>query len=178
MRYSMMLVASRFAAILLATTFVAAGAAKLIRYSRWRSALDEYRLPRALTGSIAVGVPVAELGVAVLLVSVSQAVEAAASLALLALFSAAIARVAAVRGRRVPCGCFGGDRSRDYRLLLARNATLCIACAAILIAGTDGSLIDSVSGSDVLPLSLVTAGVAGIVVLATQMVGSLRGDTH
>ena len=174
MRYSMMLVASLFAAILLATTFVAAGAAKLIRYSRWRSALDEYRLPRVLTGAIAVGVPVAELGVVVLLVSLSLTIGAAAALALLALFSAAIARMAAIRGRRVPCGCFGGDRSRDYRLLLGRNAVLCIACAAILLAGTEGSLVDSVSGSDLLPLALVTAGAGVIVLLATQLAGSLR----
>ena len=178
MRYSMMLVASRFAAILLVTTFVAAGAAKLIRYPRWRSALDEYRLPRGITGSIAVGVPAAELGVAVLLVSLSLTVGAAASLALLALFSAAIARVAVIRGRRVPCGCFGGNRSRDYRLLLGRNALLCIACAVILFAGTEGSLADSVSGSDLLPLTLVSAGVTVIVLLATQLAGSLRGGTR
>jgi hypothetical protein len=175
MRYSMMLVASRIAAILLVTTFVAAGAAKLIRYSNWRSALDEYRLPQALAGSIAVGVPLAELGVVALLVSLSLAAGAAASLALLALFSAAIARVATVRGRRVPCGCFGGDRSRDYRLLLARNAALCLACAVILLGGIEGSLVDSVSGSDLLPVALVTAGVAVIVALAMQMTGSLRG---
>lgn len=178
MRYSMMLVASRFAAILLATTFVAAGAAKLIRYPRWRSALDEYRLPSVLTGSIAVGVPAAELGVVVLLVSLSLTVGAAASLALLALFSAAIARVAAIRGRRVPCGCFGGDMSRDYRLLLGRNALLSTAGAVILFAGSEGSLVDSVSGSDLLPLALVTAGVAVIVLLATQLAGSLRGGAR
>ena len=178
MRYSMMLVASRIAAILIATTFVAAGAAKLIRYPRWRSALDEYRFPGALAGWIAVGVPTAELGAVVLLVWVSQAVGAAVSLALLALFSAAIARVAVVRGSRVPCGCFGGDESQDYRLLLGRNAFLCIACAAILLGGPEGSLVESMSGSDVLPLALATAGIAGIVVLATQMAGSLRGDTR
>lgn len=178
MRYSMMLAASRFAAILLATTFVAAGAAKLIRYPRWRSALDEYRLPRVLARSIALGVPIAELGVVILLVSLSLTVGAAASLALLALFSAAIVRVAVIRGRRVPCGCFGGDRSRDYRLLLGRNALLCIASAAILLAGTEGSLADSVSGSDLLPFAFVTAGAGVIVLLATQLAGSLRGGTR
>ena len=175
MRYSMMLAASRIAAILLATTFVAAGAAKLFRYPRWRSALDEYRLPGRLTGWIAAGVPAAELVVAAILVMLSQTVGAAAALVLLALFSAAIARVAVVRGRRVPCGCFGGDRARDYRMLLGRNALLCVAAAIMLLRGNKSSLVASISSADVVPIVLVTAGVGLIVVLASQMSGSLRG---
>lgn len=175
MRYSMMLVASRIAAILLITTFVAAGAAKLFRYSRWRSALDEYRLPGRVAGGIAVGVPVAELVVATALVLLPRQIGAAASLVLLALFSAAIVRVAVVRGRRVPCGCFGGDRARDYRMLLGRNALLCAAAAIVLFEGDEGALVSSISASDVLPMALVTAGVGLVVLLASQMSGSLRG---
>ena len=178
MRYSMMLVASRIAAILLVTTFVAAGAAKLFRYPRWRSTLEEYRFPGHVTGWISVGVPVAELGVAAALVAMSQPVGAAASLVLLALFSAAIARVAVARGRRVPCGCFGGDRTRDYRLLLGRNALLSVAAAVVLMQGADGGLVSSILGPDVLPALLVTAGIGLIVVLASQISGSFRGGSR
>ena len=40
-------------------------------------------------------------------------------------FSAAIVRARVRDGRdAVACGCFGGSRARDYRLLLARNAAL------------------------------------------------------
>ena len=175
MRYSMMLVASRIAAILLATTFVAAGAATLLRYGRWRSALDEYNLPREVSRSIAAGVPVAELVVAGVLIALSQRIGAATSLVLLALFSAAIARVAVIRGRRVPCGCFGGDRSRDYRLLLARTGVLCAAAGVVLAAGAEGPIVDSVRAADLVPMSLVIAGIALMVWLGAQMSGSLRG---
>ena len=175
MRYSMMLVASRIAAILLVTTFVAAGAAKLSRYSRWRSTVEEYRFSGRVAGWISVGVPAAELAVAVALVALSRPVGAAASLVLLALFSAAIARVAVLRGSRVPCGCFGGDRTRDYRLLLGRNALLSVAASIVLMQGADGGLIGSISGADVLPVFLVTVGIGLIAFLASQMSGSLRG---
>lgn len=175
MRYSMMLVASRIAAILLVTTFVVAGAAKLFRYPRWRSTLEEYQLPVRVIGLISFGVPVAELSVATALIALSQSVGAAASLGLLALFSAAIARVAVVRGGRIPCGCFGGDRTRDYRLMLGRNALLSVAAAVVLLQGTEGGLVSSISGADILPVLLVTAGIGIVVLLASQMAGSLRG---
>lgn len=170
----MMLVASRIAAILLATTFVAAGAAKLVGYRRWRSALDAYELPREVAGPIAAAIPVAELAVAALIIAASQRVGAATSLALLALFSAAIARVAVTRGRRVPCGCFGGDRSRDYRLLLARNGVLCGAAALVLIADQDGAIVGTVGPADLVPLTLVVAGIALVLWLAAEVSGSLR----
>ena len=175
MRSSMVLVLSRIAAILLVVTFVAAGVAKLIRYPRWRDALNEYELPPTVAAVIATGVPVAELAVAGVMLMLSQQVGAAVSLALLALFSAAIARVAVIKGRRVPCGCFGGNKSRDFRLLLARNAVLCAAAAVLLFADSDASLVASVDGSDVVPALLVAAGVAVVAWLATQMATSLRG---
>jgi len=174
----MMLVASRIAAILLATTFVAAGAAKLIRYPRWRSALEGYRLAAAPRGAIAMGVPIVEVAVALSLVFLSQAVGAALALVLLALFSAAIARAASRGGRRVPCGCFGGAGSRDYRLLLARNAVLSAAAAVVLLEGSDRPLSASISGSDVVPVVLVTAGVGLIAIVVAQTVASLRGPAR
>jgi hypothetical protein len=58
----------------------------------------------------------------------------AIALVLLAAFSAAIVRSRIRGGRRIACGCFGGARSRDYRLLLARNVLLASAAAVAVRA--------------------------------------------
>jgi hypothetical protein len=58
----------------------------------------------------------------------------AIALVLLVAFSAAIVRTRIRGGRRVACGCFGGARSRDYRVLLARNVLLASVAAVAVQA--------------------------------------------
>jgi hypothetical protein len=77
-------------------------------------------------------VPLAELAAAALLVAAPKA-GAAASLALLALFSAVVVRELAA-GRRFECGCFGGAGGRRVGpSTLARNAVLAAAAVLVLV---------------------------------------------
>ena len=178
MRYSMMLIASRIAAILLIITFTAAGAAKLIRHSGWRSALAGYGFPTGWTTPISVAVPLVELTVVSIFLFVSRSLGSALSLVLLSLFSAAIARVGTTRGGRVPCGCFGADRSRDFRWLLARNGVLAVAAAVVLVADVESPFVDELAAAEAAPLLLVIAGISMIAGLLSQMAGPLRGRTR
>lgn len=178
MRYSMMLIASRIAAILLVTTFAAAGAAKLIRHSGWRSALAGYGLPAAWTTPISFLVPLVELAVVSVFLFASRSLGSALSLVLLSSFSAAIARAGMARGGRVPCGCFGTDKSRDYRWLLARNGVLAAAAAIVLVADVESAFVDELATAELAPLLLVIAGIASITALAAQLAGPLRGRTR
>jgi hypothetical protein len=98
--------------------------------------------------------------------------------ALLIAFSVAIVVARVRRGRQLACGCFGGVTTRDYRVLLARNALLGIAAGAAWVAGTDRVNLGSLSmprGDELLPAALVIAGL----VLSTWAVASairlLRG---
>lgn len=178
MRYSMMLIASRIAAILLVTTFTAAGAAKLIRHSGWRSALAGYGLPASWATPISFIVPFVELAVVAVFLFVSRSLGSVLSLVLLFSFSAAIARAGTTRGGRVPCGCFGSDRSRDYRWLLVRNGALALAAAVVLVADDGSPFVDELATAELVPLLFVTAGISLIAALASQMAGPLRGRTR
>jgi hypothetical protein len=79
----------------------------------------------------AVAVPVAEAAVPLAVIMGSPATASAGALACLTLFSAAIVRTRLRSGTpAIACGCFGGSRSRDYRLVLVRNAALAVLAAA------------------------------------------------
>jgi hypothetical protein len=77
-------------------------------------------------------------------------------------FSFAIVRARARLGDRLPCACFGRERSRDYRLLLLRNAGLAMV-AGMVAAGApvvDVSAIRAPEGSEWLPATLSLTGAA------------------
>jgi hypothetical protein len=153
----------RLAAVLLALLFAWAAAAKIIRFSAWRSALHGYKLPRPVQVLAVVGVPLLEAGV-VALVLVDELLPAGAlSLAAISAFSLVILRRRAVEGDRLPCGCFGRTTTRDYRALLARNFLIAILAAAILLGGEGVSLFDGLGApgpGDVLPITLALAGIS------------------
>jgi hypothetical protein len=117
----------------LALVWAAAAAHKLRDLHAFRVALGDYQLvPWALTGAAAPALVAAELAAAVLLLSpAARPWGFAASAALLALYSAAIA-VNLLRGRRdIDCGCFGPALHAGLGGgLLARNAALLAAAAA------------------------------------------------
>src|SRR5918992_2481483 len=101
--------AGSFAAEVLAGVFAWAALAKAVRFRRWRSSLDAYRLP--LPGVLAAAVPAAEAAITALVLLGRTRVAAVAGLVLLAGFSIAVPRAPRLVGDRIPCGCFGG-RSR------------------------------------------------------------------
>ncbi|MEX2202473.1 MAG: MauE/DoxX family redox-associated membrane protein [Actinomycetota bacterium] len=168
--------AGRVAAAALSIAFGSAAVAKIAGRRRWARALASYRLG-PLEGTALVGVPVAELTLAALpflgLVSTAGVV----SLVALSVFSAAIV-VGRVRvGRRLDCGCFGASRSRDYRLLLARNGALAVVAVVAWREGVDswiGGTLAAPSGSDLLPATIVAIGVALAMWVAVQTVVTVR----
>lgn len=122
---------------LLAAVFTAAAAAKLADRRALRETLVDFGLPRSVAG-VAILVPAAELAVAVLLLPASTARPGAlAGLALLALFTAAVA-VQLARGHRPACNCFGATHARPIGpVTLVRNGALLACAAAVVAAGAD-----------------------------------------
>jgi Methylamine utilisation protein MauE len=126
-----------FAQAFLVVVLVAASAAKLAgpdRFLRTLTSLPWLSLPaaRALTRLV----PVAEIGVAALLVAVPPA-GAIAALILLTVFTGVVA-VELAAGRRFACGCFGGTESRPAGpVTLLRNVLLLAAAVAIVALPRD-----------------------------------------
>ena len=126
-----------FGQAFLVVVLVAAAAAKLARpgrFLRTLTSLPWLSLPaaRVLTRLV----PLAELGVAVLLVVIPLA-GAIAALALLVVFTGVLAGEL-VAGRRFSCGCFGGTESRPAGpVTLLRNALLLAAAATIVALPRD-----------------------------------------
>jgi hypothetical protein len=113
----------------LALAFGWSGAVKLASATRWRATVAAYDLTDGLEAVARTAVPPLELTVAVAAALGLAPAAGAIALVMLAAFSAALVRTRIRGGRRVACGCFGGTRSRDYRLLLARNVLLASAAA-------------------------------------------------
>ena len=164
------------ASYVLAFTFVWAGAAKVLGFPRWRLSLERFGLSRG-AGAAAVAVPAVELGVAVLLLTAFREIGAALTLALLGGFSFAILVAARKRGSRLPCGCFGSAKERDYRWMLVRNGALAVL-AAVVLFGRQARPVMLRSSVDALPLLLSVAGAVAICWTIWQVVSSLRGRRH
>ena len=150
-------VARFFAVVVLVPVFLWAGAVKLLRPGRWREALGVYRLPSVAEPIVFVAAPIAELAVAVLILAGATKAGGALAVALLCGFCAALLRARSKEGDRLPCGCFGGNRTVDYRILLARNLLLLVP-ALLLLVLPNGSLADLARTVDPLPVVLIVVG--------------------
>ncbi|HEU4480876.1 MAG TPA: MauE/DoxX family redox-associated membrane protein, partial [Actinomycetota bacterium] len=147
----------------LGSTFAWSGIAKLANGPSWRAALSRYRLPEALRRPSAVAVPLIELCVPASLLAGATRAGAALCIALLSAFSLAVLRARRLQGDRLPCGCFGKTKVRDFKTMLVRNGALGAVAAALLLNGEDvppfaGFEMDP--GSDLVPVALTIAGVA------------------
>lgn len=168
---------ARPASVVLVVAFAWAGLAKIVDPQGWRRALSGYRLGRPLEGTAALAVPGMELAVVGLSLAGLPLAAGALALGLLVAFSGAILRARAGRGRRLPCGCFGRTRSRDYRVLLARNALL-MATAAIVALEADPVLaLPRIGWDDAAPAALALAGMALAVGMLRAAVPGLRRRT-
>jgi hypothetical protein len=169
--------ALRVVAVVLAATFAWAAIAKIVRWSRWTTALAGYGL-RPAPGRVAAPlVPLAEGAVAGLVVAGLARAGAALAVGLLAAFSGALLYARERRGDRLPCGCFGGAGDRDYRSLLWRNAGLGVLAAAVLVAPHDVVLTEGFSipsAGELVPAALIVAGV-GVGAWTVWQVGSSFG---
>jgi hypothetical protein len=151
------------AAAALAVAFAWAAVSKVVSWRSWRRALSGYGLPAGGEPVAAVGVPVAEATVPLLvLVGFTQAAGVVA-IALLIAFSGAILAARARRGDRLPCGCFGGARVRDFRAMLARNALLAAVGSFAALGGSDGTVQSRIAApgrEDLLPAAIMVMSLA------------------
>ncbi len=158
----------RVAALVLALSFAWAALAKMLSWSRWRSTLSAYEFEGGFAGMLAIAVPAAEAMIPVLFLAAAAHTAAVLVLVLLAGFSLAVLRARRLRGTRLACGCFGGSKERDYRVLLARNALLGVAAAVSLRAEHEVlglRVLGAPSAGDLLPLALTVIGIAAIAAL-------------
>ena len=162
--------------LFLAAVFAVAGLAKLADREGTRTMVAGFGVPGRVAGAVAIALPIAELTVAGLLLPASTAAYGAISaVALLVIFSAAIAWNLA-RGRSPDCHCFGQLHSAPAGWwTLARNALLAAAAGLVAVAswndpgpGAFGWIAEQDGAGLVavgLALALAAALTVGVVVL-------------
>jgi hypothetical protein len=162
------------AAAVLAVTFGVAAITKVTAWRRWRRSLAAYDVPAE--GGIAVAVPAVESVVAILPLLGFARAAGAVAFAVLGAFSLAIVVARIRRGAMLECGCFGGVRSRDYRVLLLRNAVLAVvAFSAWRWAPPAATLpFRAPTASELVPALLVALGSIAIVALGAVATRTLR----
>jgi hypothetical protein len=132
------------ASLVLAASLAWAASAKALYWASWRAALTSYALPNAAVGAVALAVPAIELVLVALMLSGALLVGAALTVLMLAAFSLAVLRATMLhRSNRLPCGCFGRMKTRDYRFLIVRNGFLGALAALVLIGNRN---VDPVGG--------------------------------
>lgn len=147
----------RSAEAILATTLAWAAIAKAARPSRWTDAVRGYAVPRWMFARVVV--PLAEAAIVVAFLSGRSRLGALAAATLLVVFSLVVLRARAVRGDRLPCGCFGGRKVRDYRAMLGRNLLLLLLAVVVLVGGRDVTMFpEDLARADLVPLGLVIGG--------------------
>jgi len=153
-----------------ASIFLTAAVAKLRHQEAFRQSLSAIRsIPTWSIGLVALGVPLAELTAAGLLL-VSPRVGAAIALGLLVSFSVVAERLHRL-GQKVHCACFGnlgGDRLG--RGTVARNLGLSLLCLPLLILRTGWT-------SESFPLALAGLLIAANLVLLGHAVRELTAST-
>jgi len=153
----------RLAVALLGGVFAWSAVAKPLNFHDWRAALSRYAIPEPVTKAVLIGVPIAELAVPLLFVAGETLAAAALSLTLLSAFTLAVLRARRAAGDKLPCGCFGKLKKRDYRVTLVRNALLGFTAAVVLVDGKEFALFDGFAlpqGSELLAGLLLVVGVA------------------
>jgi len=166
------------AAVSLAGMFAWAAAAKAIWPAGWRGAVGGFGIGRRSEPFVSITVPVVELAVAVTILWGDARAGAALALALLAAFSAAVARARSLQGDRLPCGCFGRATVRDYRTMLARNALGGGLAGVVLLAGPRNGIFEAPgapSGPELVPAALTCLGTV-LVGWALWRAGGLLGS--
>ncbi|HSD11435.1 MAG TPA: MauE/DoxX family redox-associated membrane protein [Candidatus Binatia bacterium] len=131
-------------ALWLAAVFAVSAVMKLVDLESFAASVANYRLlPRWMEKPFASAVPLAEAASATgLSFAAARARGAAGVLALLAIFSAAIA-INIARGRRdIDCGCFGAALRQGLSgWLLVRNLVLAGAAAAVWLPSFERTLV-------------------------------------
>jgi uncharacterized membrane protein YphA (DoxX/SURF4 family) len=152
----------RLVSLTIALVFAWSAVAKILRFADWSALLRRYGLPRFLEAAARLLVPVSELAVAAALLLGALRLGAAAALLLLAAFFLGILRARSLQGDKLPCGCFGKTKTRDYRLTLFRNGALGLLSGIVLLSGEDGSPLRGLaapSGSEIWAVPAIAVGI-------------------
>jgi uncharacterized membrane protein YphA (DoxX/SURF4 family) len=135
--------------IALGTVFLAAGVGKLRSgNTRFHAALLAYDLfPRRVAAATSRALPPLEIAIAALLVAgFLTRPSLALAIGLLATFSATVL-IALLRGKAVPCGCFGRPEVRPLqRVVLVRNLALLSIAFVLLASPASGWTLDAIVG--------------------------------
>jgi len=176
---------------IIAVIFGHSGAVKMIDLADFRLAVRNYQLvPERLLGAFAIGLPVAELACAGLLIAgVLTGPAAALLVVMLAVFVLAIS-VNLLRGRTFSCGCSGKTSSDITWRHVIVNGGLAVAAALVSVwavqpltvtAGWGIGGTPALSGAGALAVLLAAGAVAVLGLLLTEAVGVRRvlsGLTH
>jgi peroxiredoxin len=151
--------------LLLAVVFAAAALSKLVGRADDRQAVRDFGVPSALVAVVAIGLPPAELVIALALPPASTGWWAAvAGLTLLVLFSAGIT-TNLVRGRRPACRCFGRLSATPLGWpTLARTGVLAGLAAVVVVAGRGSAGPGPVDWLTTLDAPVRVAVVTGVLV--------------
>lgn len=167
--------------LVLAAVFAVAAVTKLTDRTGTREAVVAFGAPERLASFFALGLPIAELAVAALLLFPETAVVGATcALALLGVFSVAIA-VSLAQGRAPDCHCFGQLHSEPASWkTLARNGVLA-GLAVVALAGNLGgeqtsafAWLGDLDGAQLLALAVAVAAVTLLVVGAFAFLTLMR----
>lgn len=157
------------ARLVLAAVFALAGVAKLADVAGSRRAARDFGVPAALAAAVGTLLPVAEIAIAVALISTASAASGAvAALSLLAIFVAVVTRLL-VRGEEPDCHCFGklGSSAVGWSTL-ARSLALAALAGVVVFGGPGGSLTGWVARVGSGELAALAGGVLLVVVIAAQ----------
>ncbi len=160
-------------AAVLAVTFAWSSIDKIGGWSRWRRALAGHAFPPGVAGIAAWAVPGTEALVPVLALLGRPRAAAAAALAALMVFSAALGRLAMRDGVRVACGCFGRG-SIDVRVALARNVALGAAAVVSWISASPDPQLQLPRAGDSLPALLLVGALAAALITGWRATTWLR----
>jgi hypothetical protein len=157
-----------------AVVFAWAAVSKLWNRAAWRDALRAQRVPPPLERWALPGVPLAEAAVPGLILAGHVTLGASLALVLLAVFTAFLVRARRLAGGRLPCGCFGGRRTRDVRWLLGRNVAVAALAAAALGAPSAHSVLRLPQPGEFVPAALVAVGLVLALLLVRRTAWALR----
>lgn len=120
-------------ALMFIILFTYAGWTKLLDYRSFRGQLASFNYISGGAGFLAIAMPLAHLGLALLLMSPKMRISALRiSIALLLLYSVYIAVILLFSGNDIPCACGGLFRFTSWGGQLAINSLL-IVCAFMAI---------------------------------------------
>lgn len=159
--------------LVLTAVFLVAGAAKLADRPGSRKAMLDFGLPPALAAPAGLGLPIVEIGIAILLLPAPSARLGALSAFLLLLIFIAGMGVNLARGRTPDCHCFGQLHSEPVgRDSVLRNTGLAILAAFVAVVGWKGAgpgafdWLAPLSATERVWVVLAAAAIAALVVQA------------